>query len=169
MTNAFRQDLLLPEENQLSFELVTFIFPPEFCIFSTAFLEACSTSISYLFFTFPLLNNLLYPISFKFIFIVSFSFFKIPFLSQSYNFVSIVCIVIGFIIFLLTELKPLFPKYEFPYSLRIVGFFWSALFPEPAIPLPPLFPAPLLFFLEPPPCVWDPLYLDAFFLFIIIL
>src|SRR3989338_1778624 len=63
-------------------------------------------------------------------------------------------------------MNPLFPKY---LSFHRLGFLWSALFPLPAIPNPPLFPEPLLFFFEPQPKVCEPFCLEFFFLLLTVI
>src|SRR3989338_6398486 len=63
-------------------------------------------------------------------------------------------------------MNPLLPKY---LSFHRLGFLWSALFPLPAIPNPPLFPEPLLFFFEPQPKVCEPFCLEFFFLLLTVI
>src|SRR3989338_11589816 len=73
----------------------------------------------------------------------------------------------GTMFFLLLLTKPYLPKYLFSFQLD--GFLLSALLPLPAFPTPPMFPEPLLFFLEPLPCVMLALYLENFFLLLTVI
>ena len=138
-------------------------FPPAFSIFLMAELDAAFAFIMNLPFISPLPKIF---ISFKSSSIPSLVFLNLPSLMYFPVFSLIMPTFITSRALLFLRSFLLLPKYSTPF-LSISVFFWSALFPVPAIPFPPWLPFPLCFLRAPYPHVFLPLILLFLFLFLI--